>query len=156
MYNRNALNRIATRDQLDRAIVLISPSLWISIIGALLIIAGLCVWGFQGKLPTSIDTSGIYLDELKRIKDLDTRIGYVEDITFEIRKRWLRSSWKQRTGISYTGCRICYCRRSCCIYGSSGSFGSGGSSRCGVCWCRACSNWCYRDSCILMHGRQVF
>ena len=80
MYNRNALNRIATRDQLDRAIVLISPSLWISIIGALLIIAGLCVWGFQGKLPTSIDTSGIYLDELKRIKDLDTRIGYVEDI----------------------------------------------------------------------------
>ena len=83
MYNRNALNRIATRDQLDRAIVLISPSLWISIIGALLIIAGLCVWGFQGKLPTSIDTSGIYLDELKRIKDLDTRIGYVEDITFD-------------------------------------------------------------------------
>lgn len=122
MYNRNALNRIATRDQLDKAIVLVSPSLWISIIGALLIIAGLCVWGFQGKLPTSIDISGIYLDEegmsvlyspaegfvteilveegdtvkegqlvatlgtedeLNQIKDLDTRIGYVEDITFD-------------------------------------------------------------------------
>ena len=122
MYNQNALNRIATRDQLDKAIVLVSPSLWISIVGALLIIAGLCAWGFQGKLPTSMDISGIYLDEegmsvlyspaegfvteilveegdtvkegqlvatlgtedeLNQIKDLDTRIGYVEDITFD-------------------------------------------------------------------------
>lgn len=122
MYNQNALNRIATRDQLDKAIVLVSPSLWISIVGALLIIVGLCIWGFLGKLPTSIDVSGIYLDEegmsvlyspaegfvteilvaegdtvkegqlvatlgtedeLNQIKDLDTRIGYVEDITFD-------------------------------------------------------------------------
>ena len=122
MYNQNALNRIATRDQLDKAIVLVSPSLWISIVGALLIIAGMCVWGFYGKLPTSMDISGIYLDEegmsvlyspaegfvteilveegdivkegqlvatlgtedeLNQIKDLDTRIGYVEDITFD-------------------------------------------------------------------------
>lgn len=121
-YNQNALNRIATRDQLDKAIVLVSPSLWISIMGALLIIAGLCIWGFQGKLPTSIDIRGIYLDEegmsvlyspaegfvteilvaegdtvkegqlvatlgtedeLNQIKDLDTRIGYVKDITFD-------------------------------------------------------------------------
>ena len=63
IYNKNALNRIATRDQLDKAIVLVSPALWISIIGALLIIAGLCIWGFQGKLPTSIDINGIYIDE---------------------------------------------------------------------------------------------
>lgn len=34
-------------------------------------------------------------------------------------------------------------------------FGSG-SSRCGICWSRTCSNRCYRDSCILMHERQIF
>lgn len=122
IYNKNALNRIATRDQLDKAIVLVSPALWISIIGALLIIAGLCIWGFQGKLPTSIDINGIYIDEggmsalyspaegfvteilvgegdhiregqlvatlgteeeLNQIQDLDTRIVYVENITFD-------------------------------------------------------------------------
>ena len=83
MYNRNALNRIATRDQLDKAIVLVSPSLWISIIGALLIIAGLCVWGFQGKLPTSIDISGIYLDE-EGMSDLYSPAeGFVTEILVE-------------------------------------------------------------------------
>lgn len=122
VYNRNALNRIATRDQLDKAIILVSPTLWISIIGALLIIFGLGVWGFEGELPTSIDTSGIYIneegtatvysqsdgfvteikvdegdfveegqlvatlgteEELFQIQQLDTRISYVENITFD-------------------------------------------------------------------------
>ena len=83
MYNRNALNRIATRDQLDKAIVLVSPSLWISIIGALLIIAGLCVWGFQGKLPTSIDISGIYLDEEGMSVLYSPAEGFVTEILVE-------------------------------------------------------------------------
>lgn len=62
VYNKEALNRIAAEDRLDRMIVLISPSTWLSIIGAFVIIAGLLIWGFMGKLPTSIDTNGIYIN----------------------------------------------------------------------------------------------
>ncbi len=122
IYNKSALSRIATQDQLDKTIVLVSPALWASILGAFLIIAGLIIWGFGGKLPTSVDTEGIYMnsdgttavysqtdgfvtdikvtkgatvengqliatlgteDDVYQIQQLDTRISYVENITFE-------------------------------------------------------------------------
>lgn len=122
VYNKEALNRIAAQDKLDRMIVLVSPAVWVSIIGAFIIIGGLLIWGFLGKLPTSVDTSGIYLnadganyiysqtegfvvsvnikdndiihkgdvvatigdeDDIYRIKQLDTRIQYVENMTFD-------------------------------------------------------------------------
>ncbi|SEL90322.1 NHLM bacteriocin system secretion protein [Butyrivibrio sp. ob235] len=122
VYNKEALNRIAAQDKLDRMIVLVSPAVWVSIFGAFIIIGGLLVWGFFGKLPTSVDTDGIYLnaeganyiysqtegfvvsvnikdndvvhkgdivatvgdeDDIYRIKQLDTRIQYVENMTFD-------------------------------------------------------------------------
>lgn len=62
VYNKEALNRIAAEDRLDRMIVLVSPSTWLSIIGAFVIIIGLIIWGFMGSLPTSVDTKGIYIN----------------------------------------------------------------------------------------------
>ena len=122
VYNKEALNRIAAEDKLDRMIVLVSPATWISIIGAFVIIVGLFIWGFAGKLPTSVDTKGIYIntdgssfvyskddgfvmevfvqsgDEIREneliatlssednyfdLEQLDRRIQYVENMTFE-------------------------------------------------------------------------
>ncbi|MCR5734850.1 MAG: hypothetical protein K6G22_09620 [Lachnospiraceae bacterium] len=122
VYNKEALNRVAAQDKLDRMIILVSPTVWVSIIGAFIVIAGLIIWGFLGELPTSIDTSGIYLnadgaeyiysktegfvvsvkikdddyvnvgdivatigdeEDIYQIKQLDTRIQYVENMTFE-------------------------------------------------------------------------
>ncbi|MDO4188732.1 MAG: NHLP bacteriocin system secretion protein [Lachnospiraceae bacterium] len=62
VYNKEALNRIAAEDRLDRMIVLVSPATWLSIVGAFIIILVLLIWGFKGSLPTNVDTSGIYLN----------------------------------------------------------------------------------------------
>lgn len=122
VYNKEALNRIAAQDRLDKMIVLVSPAVWISIVGAFLIITGLILWGFFGNLPTTIETTGIYMnsdgvsyiysktegfvvsinvndgdtvkegdviatlggeDDIYKIKQLDTRIQYVESTTFD-------------------------------------------------------------------------
>ncbi len=122
VYNKEALNRVAAQDRLDRMIILVSPVVWVSIIGAFVIIAGLFIWGFFGKLPTSIETNGIYMNadgadyifsetegfvvnvninendyvhegdiiatvgdenDIFQIKQLDTRIQYVENMTFD-------------------------------------------------------------------------
>ncbi len=122
VYNRDALNRIAAEDRLDKTIVLVSPYVWVSVVGAFLVIGVLLVWGFFGKLPSSFDTRGIYMnsdgttsiyaqrqgflidilaqegemvvegdviaklgseDDIFNLKQLDTRIGYVENMTFE-------------------------------------------------------------------------
>ena len=122
IYNREAINRIASEDRLDKMIVLASPGIWFSVIGAFLIVGVLLIWGFYGKLPTSVDTSGIYMnsdgtlevqakydgfilnvavaegdtvqegdliatlgteDEIFQLRQMDTRIQYVETMTFE-------------------------------------------------------------------------
>ena len=122
IYNKEALNRIASEDRLDRAIVLVSPGVWISILGAFIIIGILAIWGFKGSLPYSVDTEGIYMendgatavysqtdgfvvdikvsegevievgdlictlgteDDIFQLQQLDRRIQYVENMTFE-------------------------------------------------------------------------
>lgn len=122
VYDKEALNRIAAQDRLDSMLVLVSPAVWVSIVGAFLVIAGLIIWGFFGKLPTEVDTSGIYInsggtgfvysekegfvtevfvqpgenieegqliatlgseDDIFNIQQMDKRIQYVENITFD-------------------------------------------------------------------------
>lgn len=122
VYNKEALNRIASEERLDRIIVIVSPMVWVSILGAFFIILGLITWGLFGSLPTSFDTKGIYSnadgtsplysqgdgfviqkyvsegdmvkegdlllslgteDDIFQIQQLDTRIQYVENMTFE-------------------------------------------------------------------------
>lgn len=122
IYNKSALDMISTQDQLDQAVHLVPASLWMSIIAAFLIIAGLFVWGFTGLVPEEVNTSGIYLedddffdeyssakgivtkvnfsegdvvakgdllistgtdDDYYQLRQMDERIAYVENITFE-------------------------------------------------------------------------
>lgn len=61
--DRQTLNKIATREQLDKTIVLTPPHVWLAIAGAFLIVTALCVWAFRGELPSSMDVSGIYIDD---------------------------------------------------------------------------------------------
>ncbi len=61
--DRQTLNKIATREQLDKTIVLTPPSVWLAVVGAFLILTALCVWAFRGELPSSMDASGIYIDD---------------------------------------------------------------------------------------------
>lgn len=122
IYNKEALNRIAAQDRLDRMIVLVTPGAWISIVSAFVIVIALIIWGFMGELPASVETSGMYInaegmghmysqsqgfvtdiliaegdyveegqliarlgteDDIFKIKQIDNRIQYVENMTFE-------------------------------------------------------------------------
>lgn len=103
-------------------VTLVSPGIRISIAGALAIIAGLLIWAFKGAIPSSSDSSGIYMqqsayagqyaqkagilsyysvragdsvnagdvvatladeDEYFKLQQMDMRISYVENITFD-------------------------------------------------------------------------
>jgi len=80
VYNKEALNRIASQDRLDRNIVLVSPSTWVSIIGAFIIIVCLFTWGFMGALPTSVDVQGIYTDTEGSSKVYSKHEGFVVEV----------------------------------------------------------------------------
>lgn len=122
IYNREAINKIASEDHLDKMIVLATPGVWVSIIGAFIIILSLFIWGFFGTLPTKVDANGIFTnsdgtyeifskndgfvlknaakegehigegdliatlgteDEIFELEQMDTRIQYVEAMTFD-------------------------------------------------------------------------
>ena len=80
VYNKEALNRIASQDRLDRMIVLVSPATWVSIVGAFIIIGVLLIWGFKGKLPTSVDVQGIYTNTDGSTKVYSKYEGFVMDL----------------------------------------------------------------------------
>ena len=121
LYNKSALDKVSAQNQLDKMVHLVPASIWISILGAVLIITGLLIWAFKGSIPTSLEGVGIYMkeeglkgqyantsgmlldikvkagdyvkqnDEIATIVDneyfdlsqMDDRIAYVENITFE-------------------------------------------------------------------------
>lgn len=121
LYNKSALDNISSQSQLDKMVKIVSPGLWVSIVGAVLIITGLLVWGFKGSVPTSVTATGLYAneeglygqyanasgfllelnvkpnqavkkgdvlaviaeDEEFRLDQIDKRIAYVENMTFE-------------------------------------------------------------------------
>ncbi|MCR5107419.1 MAG: hypothetical protein K6B28_04575, partial [Lachnospiraceae bacterium] len=80
VYNEEALNKIAAEDRLDRAIILVSPAVWVSIVGAFIIILVLVVWGYKGSLPYSIDTQGMYTNSGGAAAIYAQTDGFVVDI----------------------------------------------------------------------------
>lgn len=121
LYNKSALDKVSAQNQLDKMVHLVPASIWVSILGAVLIITGLLIWAFKGSIPTSLEGVGIYMkeeglkgqyantsgmllninvkpgdyvkqgDEIATIVDneyfdlsqIDERIAYVENMTFE-------------------------------------------------------------------------
>ncbi len=62
LYRKKALDRIASREQLDQAIVIVSPSFWLAMLGAAGLIAAVLLWGFFGRLHENISARGIFMN----------------------------------------------------------------------------------------------
>lgn len=84
VYDKEALNRIAAQDKLDSMIVLVSPAVWVSIIGAFVVIFGLILWGFFGKLPTQVDIDGIYVNSEGTGKVYSEKDGFVTEVLVNV------------------------------------------------------------------------
>lgn len=79
--NRDEINRLVSEDRLDKMIVLASPATWISIVGAFLVIGALFLWGFFGKLPTSVDARGIFMNSSGTVEVFSQKDGFVLSVS---------------------------------------------------------------------------
>lgn len=61
IYRKASLDRLSSPEQLDKMIRIASPSLWISVVGAGLVVACVLVWALFGKLPDNVSVSGLYM-----------------------------------------------------------------------------------------------
>lgn len=63
IYRKSSLEKLSSPEQLDRMIVITSPSFWIAIAGAGLIVLVAVLWSVFGRLPQKLTVNGIYVSE---------------------------------------------------------------------------------------------
>ena len=61
MYRKTSLERISSPEQLDKMIVITSPSYWLAILGGAVIIVAALVWSVLGSIPINMETTGIFV-----------------------------------------------------------------------------------------------
>lgn len=63
LYRKDLLEKMSSPEQLDKAVVITSPSFWIAILfGAITVVVAL-VWSFLGTLPSKVTINGVYVPE---------------------------------------------------------------------------------------------
>lgn len=62
IYRKSSLEKLSSPEQLDRMIVITSPTLWLSLVGAAGIIIVVLLWAIFGRLPVEVDSYGIYIN----------------------------------------------------------------------------------------------
>lgn len=61
IYRKSSLDRLASPEQLDKMIQIASPSLWLAVAGAGLVMLTVLIWAIFGRLPDNQEISGIYM-----------------------------------------------------------------------------------------------
>ena len=61
VYRKSLLERISSPEQLDKMIVITSPSYWLAILGGAFIIVAALVWSILGSIPINMETTGIFV-----------------------------------------------------------------------------------------------
>ena len=62
IYRKTALEKLSSPEQLDKAIVIVSPSFWFALLGAAGIIVVALLWSIFGRLPENIKANGIFMN----------------------------------------------------------------------------------------------
>lgn len=65
IYRKSTLDRMSSPEQLDKMIVITSPSFWLALAGGLLIVVVALIWAIAGRLPVKVETTGIFVTNQK-------------------------------------------------------------------------------------------
>ena len=63
VYRKTAMERISSPEQLDKMIVITSPSLWLAVLGGIVIVVAALLWSIFGRLPINVETTGVFVTE---------------------------------------------------------------------------------------------
>lgn len=92
IYRKSQQDKLSSPEELNSYIKVTNPGVWIILISIIVLLIGVCVWGFFGKLETKLSTVCIVNDNATTcyVKDdnipkisLDKRV-YIEDKEYQI------------------------------------------------------------------------
>jgi HlyD family secretion protein len=59
IFRQVALERLSSPDQLDEALRVTSPRIWLALSGLTMLLGITCVWGYEGSISTTVDGKGV-------------------------------------------------------------------------------------------------
>lgn len=83
IYRKSSMERLSSPEQLDKMIRIASPSLWIAVAGAALLVVSVMSWAVFGRLPDNVGVSGMYMTNTRNFGNYASYGGTVTDILVE-------------------------------------------------------------------------
>ncbi len=65
IFTKESTERIMSPDDLDKFVRVTNPSVWLGLCACIALLAGLLVWGLFGSVTTTMDVTGVYIDDDK-------------------------------------------------------------------------------------------
>lgn len=62
LFNKKATEKLRSPDDLDKYVRVTNPSVWVTLVACLALLAGLLAWGLFGAVTTSISTTGVSIN----------------------------------------------------------------------------------------------
>lgn len=62
IFRQKSMERISSPEQMNDYIRVSNPAVWMILVAVIVLLAGVCVWGFFGRLDTSVETGGVCAD----------------------------------------------------------------------------------------------
>jgi hypothetical protein len=85
LFRKNAVERISSPEQLNDYIHVTSPAIWMTLVGIIVILAGMIVWGIVGRLNTVEVGAGVVSGgELTVYVSPNARTGIKEGMTMTV------------------------------------------------------------------------
>lgn len=84
IYRKALLERMSSPDQLDKMIVITSPSFWLALLGGAAIVVVALVWSVFGRLPIKTEATGLFVPEQGTFYLAANTSGIVSSLQVEI------------------------------------------------------------------------
>ena len=84
IYRKSMLERMSSPEQLDKMIVITSPSFWLALAGGALMIVVALIWAVAGRLPVKVEATGICVPNQKAYTLASESGGMVASIEVEV------------------------------------------------------------------------
>ena len=59
LFRKKSIDRVSSPEQLNDRIRVTNPGVWLLMIGILLVLTGICVWGIFGRLNTLLSVGAV-------------------------------------------------------------------------------------------------
>ena len=84
IYRKALLERMSSPDQLDKMIVITSPSFWLALLGGAVIVVVALVWSVFGRLPIKTEATGLFVPDQGTFYLAANTSGIVSSLQVEI------------------------------------------------------------------------